>query len=97
MFWMKLNFWLYEKTMELDPARVLEFLVQELDESEKCGQRVWIIGHIAPGLTDFLYDYSASFDKIVQRYHDSLIRPWKSSSDSNIVFLGFRGLLGFST
>lgn len=72
MFWMKLNFWLYEKTMELDPSGVLEFLVQELDESEKCGQRVWIIGHIAPGLTDFLYDYSASFDEIVQRYHETI-------------------------
>jgi sphingomyelin phosphodiesterase len=72
MFWMKLNFWLYEETMELDPAGVLEFLVQELDESEKGGQRVWIIGHIAPGLTDFLYDYSASFDEIVQRYHETI-------------------------
>jgi sphingomyelin phosphodiesterase len=72
MFWMKVNFWLYEKTMEPDPAGVLEFLVQELDESEKCGQHVWIIGHIAPGLTDFLYDYSASFDEIVQRYHETI-------------------------
>lgn len=72
MFWMKLNFWLYEKNMELDPAGVLKFLVQELNESEEQGQRVWIIGHIAPGLTDLLYDYSASFDEIVQRYHDTI-------------------------
>lgn len=72
MFWMKENFWVYEKTMELDPAGVLQFLAQELEESEHCGQRAWIIGHIAPGLTDSLYDYSASFDEIVQRYHGTI-------------------------
>lgn len=72
MFWMKENFWLYSATMSLDPAGVLEFLASELQGSEACGQRVWIIGHIAPGLTDSLYDYSASFDELVQRYHGTI-------------------------
>jgi len=72
IFGMKENFWLYETTMEQDPSGVFEFIVQELDEAEECGQRVWIIGHIAPGLEDMLFDFSASFDAIVQRYHGTI-------------------------
>jgi len=72
IFGMKENFWVYETTMEQDPSGVFEFIVQELDEAEECGQRVWILGHIAPGLDDMLFDFSASFDAIVQRYHGTI-------------------------
>lgn len=54
--------------MPNDPSTVLAFLVSSLQAAEDAGERSWIIGHIPPGRPDALFDYSASFDHIVQRY-----------------------------
>lgn len=45
-----------------------EFLINELVESEKIGQRVWIMAHISPGDSDALPIQSHIFAKIVERF-----------------------------
>lgn len=45
-----------------------EFLIDELVESEKNGQRVWILSHIPSGDTDALPIQSEIFAKIVERF-----------------------------
>ncbi|KAI9727588.1 MAG: hypothetical protein M1834_008027 [Cirrosporium novae-zelandiae] len=68
MFWMKENFWIYQKTMPRDPSGHFAWLAKELASAESAGERVYIIGHIPPGRSDILSDYSEYFDQVVQRY-----------------------------
>ncbi|KAF3986044.1 hypothetical protein FT663_04655 [Candidozyma haemuli var. vulneris] len=56
--------------MEADPDLFGQwsFLINELVESEKIGQRVWIIAHIPAGDYDTLPIQSSIFAKIVERF-----------------------------
>lgn len=45
-----------------------DFLINELVESEKSGQRVWILAHIPTGSDDCLPIQSAIFKKIIERF-----------------------------
>ncbi|KAI0977043.1 Metallo-dependent phosphatase [Xylaria arbuscula] len=66
------NYWLYEEPMETDPSGQLAWLVAELDAAEKAGERVYIIGHMAPGARDAFHDASNHFDQIVNRYEATI-------------------------
>ncbi|KAI1131184.1 Metallo-dependent phosphatase-like protein [Nemania abortiva] len=66
------NFWLYEEPMEKDPSGQLAWLVTELDEAEKAGERVYIIGHMPLGARDAFHDASNYFDQIVNRYEATI-------------------------
>ncbi|KAI1113687.1 Metallo-dependent phosphatase-like protein [Nemania sp. NC0429] len=66
------NYWLYEEPMERDPSGQLGWLVGELDAAEKAGERVYIIGHMAPGARDAFHDASNYFDQIVNRYEATI-------------------------
>ncbi|KAI8148608.1 Metallo-dependent phosphatase-like protein [Fennellomyces sp. T-0311] len=68
-----MNWWLYEHPMEKDPNGILEWLILQLQESEDVGERVWIIGHIAPGDITCFHDYSNYFHQIVERYSPHVI------------------------
>jgi sphingomyelin phosphodiesterase len=72
MFYMAENWWLYTPTMSPDPNAQFAWLVNELQASEDAHDRVYIIGHIPFGRPDALYDYSAYFDQIVQRYEATI-------------------------
>ncbi|KAJ9133691.1 Sphingomyelin phosphodiesterase [Pleurostoma richardsiae] len=72
MFYMAENWWLYTPTMTPDPNGQFAWLVSELQAAENAHQRVYIIGHIPFGRPDALYDYSAYFDQIVQRYEATI-------------------------
>lgn len=63
-----LNWWLYESPMERDPNGVLEWLINELQDAEDKNEKVWIIGHIAPGDNTCFHDYSNYYGQIVDRY-----------------------------
>ncbi|KAF7730158.1 hypothetical protein EC973_002766 [Apophysomyces ossiformis] len=67
------NWWLYENPTEKDPNGVLEWLVQQLQDSEDVGERVWIIGHIAPGDITCFHDYSNYYYQIIDRYAPHVI------------------------
>ncbi|KAI1199620.1 Metallo-dependent phosphatase-like protein [Nemania serpens] len=66
------NYWLYEEPMEKDPSGQLAWLIGELDAAEKAGERVYIIGHMAPGARDAFHDASNYFDQIVNRYEATI-------------------------
>nr|UBK24970.1 phospholipase C [Kionochaeta sp.] len=66
------NFYLYEPTMEQDPAGQFAWLVSELSAAEAAGERVWIIGHMPLGLSDAFHDPSNYFDQIVNRYEATI-------------------------
>ncbi|KAI9473630.1 MAG: Metallo-dependent phosphatase-like protein [Benjaminiella poitrasii] len=63
-----LNWWLYEHPIQKDPNGVLSWLIDELQDSEDMHERVWIIGHIAPGDNTCFHDYSNYYYQIVDRY-----------------------------
>ncbi|EMG46743.1 asm-2 Sphingomyelin phosphodiesterase 2 [Candida maltosa Xu316] len=63
------NLWTYiDHTTNPDPFGQWEFLVNELVESEKNGQRVWIMAHIPVTDADTLPINSRIFGKIVERF-----------------------------
>nr|UBK24973.1 phospholipase C [Rasamsonia emersonii] len=66
------NFWAYQDPMEFDPDGQLAWLINELQEAETAGQRVWIIAHVPTGTSDHFHDYSHYFDQIVQRYEATI-------------------------
>ncbi|KAI8991188.1 Metallo-dependent phosphatase-like protein [Mycotypha africana] len=64
-----LNWWLYQQPTHRDPNGVLDWLITELQDSEDQGsERVWIVGHIAPGDNTCLHDYANYYYQIVDRY-----------------------------
>lgn len=70
-YWYKFNFWIYDSDeFQPDPNGILSFLVNELDASERAGQRVWIFGHIPPGSGDMMRDQSNYYNQIVLRYKE---------------------------
>lgn len=64
-FCYKQNWWLLINAT--DPAHELDWLIHELSESEKNGQKVHIIGHIPPCSTDCLEAWSYNYFKIINR------------------------------
>lgn len=68
----KLNFYLYQSTMQQDPNGQLKWLVSELDAAEKAGENVYIIGHMPMGDSDGFRDGSNYFDQIVNRYSSTI-------------------------
>lgn len=63
-----LNWWLYEHPMQKDPNGIFSWLIKELQDAEDKLERVWIIGHIAPGDNTCFHDYANYYNQIVDRY-----------------------------
>ncbi|KAG1158719.1 hypothetical protein G6F37_005542 [Rhizopus arrhizus] len=63
-----MNWWLYERPASKDPNGILGWLVKELQDAEDRNERVWIIGHIAPGDSTCFHDYSNYYSQIIERY-----------------------------
>ena len=59
------NWWLLLNST--DPGHELNWLIKELLQSEKIGQKVHIIGHIPPYSTDCLPSWSYNYFKIASR------------------------------
>lgn len=55
-----------------DPGRMLEWLINELQESEDNNQKVYIIGHIPPGNHNCLPGWGTQFTQIIDRYEDTV-------------------------
>ncbi|KAI9827429.1 MAG: hypothetical protein M1819_006970 [Sarea resinae] len=72
-FWYKENFWMYESTMERDPAGILAWLVSELEAAETAGERVWLLGHMPMGASDAFHDHSEYFDQIIRRFDATIV------------------------
>lgn len=81
------NYWLYENVMETDPSGQLAWLVNELQAAENAGERVYIIGHMAMGLSDALHDGSNYFNQIVNRYDATIAALFFGPSASFVAQL----------
>ncbi|KZV95484.1 sphingomyelin phosphodiesterase [Exidia glandulosa HHB12029] len=72
-YYYKQNFWLYDTDAVVhDPQGLLAFVGSQLQLAETLGERVWIIGHISSGKTDFNRDPSNYFNQLVQRYSNTI-------------------------
>ncbi|KZT56588.1 sphingomyelin phosphodiesterase, partial [Calocera cornea HHB12733] len=67
------NFWLYGDWVEVDPTGQLAWLAEELAIAEAEGEKVWIIMHVATGLSDCLRNWSNLHDQIVKRFHSTIV------------------------
>lgn len=65
-----LNWWLLLN--DTDPEHELSWLVAQLQDSEIKGEKVHIIGHIPPGVSDCLRVWSDNYHKIISRYEDTV-------------------------
>ncbi|XP_049528874.1 sphingomyelin phosphodiesterase [Dermacentor silvarum] len=65
------NFWLFVNST--DPGNQLRWLVDELLDAERVGDKVHLIGHIPPGLPDCLDTWSAMFHRIVERFSSTVV------------------------
>ncbi|XP_025831709.1 sphingomyelin phosphodiesterase isoform X2 [Agrilus planipennis] len=65
-----LSWWLLLSST--DPAKELKWLVYELQEAESKGEKVHIIGHIPPGYSDCLKEWSKNYNKIINRYQNTI-------------------------
>ncbi|KAB0799106.1 hypothetical protein PPYR_06986 [Photinus pyralis] len=53
-----------------DPAKELDWLVNQLEQAENNDEKVHIIGHIPPGSSDCMKTWSHNFNEIVNRYQN---------------------------
>ena len=51
----------------VDPSGELQWLVEQLQEAEDLGEKVHLLSHIPPGITDCLPTWSHQFNRIVNR------------------------------
>lgn len=65
-----LSWWLLVNST--DPAKELKWLMYQLQEAENNGEKVHIIGHIPPGVTDCLKTWSQNYYAIVDRYENTI-------------------------
>ncbi|XP_053603314.1 sphingomyelin phosphodiesterase 1-like [Plodia interpunctella] len=66
----KYNWWLV-----FDPAdakRHLDWLIQELRESELAGEKVHILSHIPPGTQDLTHTWTREYNRIVNRFSSTI-------------------------
>ncbi|KAG0213344.1 hypothetical protein BGX28_004682 [Mortierella sp. GBA30] len=67
------NFYLYGQTRDYDPFDEIKWFVAQLQAAEDAGERVWIIGHVGPSMTDCLENWSALYYQAIQRYSPHVI------------------------
>ncbi|EGG16526.1 saposin B domain-containing protein [Cavenderia fasciculata] len=64
---------LYLLADSTNPAGMITWLVNTLQAAEDAGQKVYIIGHIPPGISDCVDVISQQLYQIVNRYEDSIV------------------------
>jgi sphingomyelin phosphodiesterase len=57
----------------LGNSGILKFLINELEASERVGQRVWVIGHVLSGGGSSMNNPTALFSSIVKRFSPATI------------------------
>ncbi|XP_013190308.2 sphingomyelin phosphodiesterase 1 [Amyelois transitella] len=95
------NWWLVYDP--LDSKKHLDWLVQELYQSELAGEKVHILAHIPPGRHDLIHSWSREYNKIVNRFsstiaaefnghvHSDQFKLFYSSSDGSPINVAWGG------
>ncbi|EGC30266.1 hypothetical protein DICPUDRAFT_158024 [Dictyostelium purpureum] len=66
------NLWMVENGTT-DAAGMLQWVIETLQASEDIGEKVYLVGHIPPGIADCVDIWSEQFFQIVNRYEDTII------------------------
>ncbi len=80
-FCARLNFWLLYNP--IDPANHLKWLVQELLKAEQAGDRVHLVGHIAPDRKGCTQAWIFNFINIVERFKDTIVGQFYGHSHAD--------------
>lgn len=74
-----LNFFLYRNGSDHDPAGQLKWLTETLTMSENLGEKVYILGHIPPGIADRKFTpesrntFNVQYEAIVERFSRTIV------------------------
>jgi len=63
-----------------DPGNMLQWLIATLQDSEDNNERIYIIGHIPTGMQECEKEWGKAFNKIVNRYEDTIIAQFYGHS-----------------
>ncbi|KAJ8986281.1 hypothetical protein NQ317_009991 [Molorchus minor] len=66
-----------------DPANELKWLTYELEQSEKNGEKVHLIGHIPPGSSDCMKVWSRNFYAIIERFQSTVVAQFYGHSHAD--------------
>ncbi|XP_026322395.1 sphingomyelin phosphodiesterase 1-like [Hyposmocoma kahamanoa] len=77
----KFNWWiLYDP---LEAKRHLDWLVEELYKAEQAGEKVHILTHIPPGVTDLTHTWTREYNKIVNRFSKTIAAEFNGHTHSD--------------
>lgn len=83
------NWWLlYNST---DPSGQLQWLADELQRSEDSGEKVYIIGHVAPVKVECIPVWADNFRRIVDRYESTIVAQFYGHTHLDHMYLFYRG------
>ncbi|XP_004925235.2 sphingomyelin phosphodiesterase 1 [Bombyx mori] len=85
------NWWLVYDP--LDAKKHLDWLVEELYKAEIAGEKVHILAHIPPGVHDLTYTWTREYNKIVNRFTNTIAAEFNghTHSDEFKVFYNQQG------
>ncbi|KAG7827477.1 hypothetical protein KL920_004731 [Ogataea angusta] len=84
------NFYiLYNSGADLDPNGQLQWLVNELSDSKRRNESVWIQAHIAPGDADCIVPWSNLYNSIVVDYSDIIKAQFFGHSHEDKFILNY--------
>ncbi|ANB12241.1 Ppn1p [Sugiyamaella lignohabitans] len=66
------TFLYYNDASQIDPNGQLQWIANELADSEANGEAVWLMGHLPPGCSDCIVPWSNAFQQIVERYSKTI-------------------------
>ncbi|KAI9292175.1 sphingomyelin phosphodiesterase [Neoconidiobolus thromboides FSU 785] len=69
----KFNFQLLLDPSNSDINNMLKWFIQELDQSEKKAQKVYVVSHVSPGSSDCFKHWSLQYNSISQRYKSTIV------------------------
>lgn len=75
------NWWLLLN--DTDPAAELQWLIYELQSAEFANEKVHIIGHIPPGMSDCLKVWSRNYYSIIARYESTIVAQFFGHTHSD--------------
>ncbi|KAJ8733254.1 hypothetical protein PYW08_001552 [Mythimna loreyi] len=77
----KFNWWLVYDP--LDAKRHLEWLIQELYKAEQAGDKVHILAHIPPGVSDLTHTWTREYNRIVNRFSKTITAEFNGHTHSD--------------
>jgi sphingomyelin phosphodiesterase len=80
-FCARLNFWLLYNP--IDPANHLKWLAAELLKAEQAGDKVHLLGHIAPDRRECTQAWVYNFINIVERFKDTIVGQFYGHSHAD--------------